>query len=329
MGRAKDARVKLGQNKKLRRQWLTWLRMVRYGVNNFTRNAWLTTAATAVMTITLLIVFSSATARNVLADTVQDLRERIDISVYLDEEATAENATVLEGKLRNIENVTDVRFISSEDARNIYIDQNDPSPEELNAIADLPDNPFPASLRIAVSDPNNLQMIEQLVNEDEDFQESLNDDPNRAPSFAGERREVIDNLSRWTNTIERVGLFASALFVAISMLIIFNTIRMAIFNRRDEIDMMKLIGADKGFIRGPFVVEGVMYGFVAAVIATTLGVLGMFAVQAPLENYGVNVAPTRDFVVMFIPVILLAMIIVGALLGIISSRLAVRRYLKV
>ena len=322
-----SAKDRLRQSKKLRRRYYTWLRMVRYGANNFTRNAWLTTAATAVMAITLLILFTTMTARTMLADTVQEFREKIGLSVYLVESTTEDQASELTNRLKQIDNVTNVRFISSDEAREIYIEQNDPSVEELQAISELPQNPFPASLSIAVSDPSDIDDIDNLVRNDETFQELVN--PDREPSYAGERRGVIDNLSNWTRNIELLGLFIGGLFVAISMLIIFNTIRMAIFSRRDEIDMMKLIGADRNFIRGPFVVEAVMYGFVAALLATVIGYSMLSGLQPRLEGYGVNVAPTKEFITLFMPLILLGMILVGALIGAISSRLAVRRYLKI
>jgi cell division transport system permease protein len=113
------------------------------------------------------------------------------------------------------------------------------------------------------------------------------------------------------------------------MLIIFNTIRMAIFNRKEEIQMMKLIGADKAFIRGPFVVEAVMYGFIAALIATTTGLFGLIALEPKIASYGIAIAGVKKDILMYAPLVLLAMISVGSLIGVISSRLAVRRYLKV
>lgn len=326
-GKPANLGLRIKQNKKLRRQYLTWMRMVRYGANNFTRNVWLTTAATAVMTITLLILFTTLSARAMLADTVQDFRERIGLSVYLVETMTESEAQVLQDKLSGIENVIDSRFVSADQARDLYIQENNPTTEELQAISELPTNPFPASISINVSNPDNIDEIDDLVRNDPDFQEALNYD--REPSYRGERRGVIDNIATWMRTIEMIGLVVGGLFVAISMLIIFNTIRMAIFSRRDEIDMMKLIGADRNFIRGPFVVEAVMYGFVAALLATSLGMFMLYGMQPRLEDWGVNVVNTQEFIARFAPLILIALILIGALIGVISSRLAVRRYLKV
>lgn len=328
--KSKDERAKLVQNKKLRRRWLTWLRMARYGANNFTRNAWLTTAATAVMTITLVIVLVTVVAQGILRNTVDDLRKKVDFSIYLKPDVTEEQIRQLTDKLRALPSVTSVTYTDIEEAKDIYIRENRPSAEALNAISELPANlnPFFPSFRVAVKDPNDTAALANIVSQDKDFKDALNADPRRKPSFAGERKKVIETITNWADLAQNGGIIASLLFVSISMLIIFNTIRMAIFNRRDEIEMMKLIGADRSFIRGPFVVEAVMYGFFAALIATALGYMVIISIRAPLQSYGIAVGPTEELLTTFAPLVLIAMILLGAFIGMISSRLAVRRYLK-
>lgn len=325
-----EERVKLAQNRKLRRRWLTWLRMSRYGANNFTRNAWLTTAATAVMTITLLIVLLTVVAQGVLRSTVDELRKKVDFSIYLKTDVTDSQARVLTNKLRALPTVASVSYTNVEQAKAAYIRENKPSTEQLQAISELPAdlNPFFPSIRVAVKDPDNTAELAKIVSEDAQFKEALNADPRRKPTFAGDRKKIIETISSWANLAQNGGIIASLIFVGISMLIIFNTIRMAIFNRRDEIDMMKLIGADRSFIRGPFVVEAVMYGFFAAIIATVLGYAILASARVPLASYGIAIGPTEEVLVTFAPLVLASMILLGAIIGTISSRLAVRRYLK-
>lgn len=321
--------TKLVSKQRFRRRYLTWLRLTRYGANNFTRNAWLTTAATAVMTITLLIIFMTFVARQALASTVDELRQKVDISVYLRSDVSNNEVKEVVDKFRKTKNVVSVRYIDIEQAKDTYIQQNKPSAEQLQAISELPVTPFFPSLRVIIEDPNDTSELAKLVANDSAVKKALNPDPKRAPSFSGEKKKVIETISRWTTFAERGGLLAAVIFVAISMLIIFNTIRMAIFNRKEEIQMMKLIGADKNFIRGPFVVEAVMYGFVAALIATTIGFMIIRAAEKPLSSYGIAIGATLENFTIFAPVVLIIMITIGALIGIISSRLAVRRYLKV
>lgn len=330
MAKSRDTtKSKLAGKQRLNRRYLTWLRMVRYGANNFTRNAWLTTAATAVMTITLLIIFMTFIARQTLSNTVDELRQKVDISVYLRNDVNDDEVKTVIKRFEGAENVVSVRYIDIDEAKKTYIDQNSPSAEQLQAISELPVTPFFPSLRVIVKDPNDTGSLANLVANDEVVKNALHPDPKRAPSFSGEKKRVIETISRWTSFAERGGLVAAAIFIAISMLIIFNTIRMAIFNRKEEIQMMKLIGADKSFIRGPFVVEAVMYGFIAALLATALGYMILFWAEKPLSSYGIAIGPTLSNFTLFAPLILVAMIIIGSIIGILSSRLAVRRYLKV
>jgi cell division transport system permease protein len=323
----KQSKAKLCDSKKFRRKYLTWMRMFRYGVNNFTRNAWLTTAATAVMTITLLIVFTTITARTMLNDTVTQLRENINLSIFLRSDIEDRDVSALTKKLEAVDNVKRVTFVSSEQGRKTYIKDN-LDPNDIEGLKTLAESEiaFPAKFDINVENPDELDGVESLIKDDKLFKENLFDG---AKQLDGDKRSAIKTISSWLETAEKAGLFATVIFVAISMLIVFNTIRMAIFNRRDEIEMMKLIGADKGFIRGPFVVEAVMYGFFAALIATTLGYVGLMTLQSRVAEYGISVDGVIDMLTVFAPLILIAMILLGALIGMISSRLAVRRYLKV
>lgn len=319
--------AELRRKKQLRRRYITFIRMCRYGVNNFSRNAWLTIAATAVMMITLLVIFSTLVARQVLLDTVDELKQKVDVSIYLKDDVSDKTVDKLTAKLEKLEQVNRVNFISTEQAKQKYIDENNPSQTQLDTLGELQKSPFPATLRVTPTDLNNMSDIEKLVNKDETFQEAL--DPAHEPSFAGERKESIANIGRSVYVAERAGLAASAVFISISILIIFNTIRMAIFNRKEEIEMMKLIGAEKSFIQGPFIVESIMYGFFAAILAFIFGLIGLVSLQPKLQAYGVAVDHTFDFVLTASPFIIIGLIFVGALIGVVSSFFAVSRHLKI
>lgn len=315
----------LALQKRKRRQWITFIRMIRYGINNFSRNAWLTIAATAVMTITLLIVFTTLAARNTLVTTVDDIRSKVDISIYLDKDTEQNAIDTITSDLEQLDTVRSVSYISPEEARQQFAEQNATNSETLDALNEAT-NRFPGTLRVNLVDINETEQLRNFVDSNETVKENL--DERREPSFAGERRTAIENIGRWVQFADRAGLVASIVFVVISSLIVFNTIRMAIFNRKEEIQMMKLIGADRSFIRGPFIVEAVVYGFIAALLATGLGLLGLYSLAEPLQQYMVAVEPTIDFVTMYLGIVLLGMILLGALIGVVSSLLATRRYLK-
>ncbi len=314
------------QSKRLRRRWITFLRMIRYGVNNFSRNAWLTVAATVVMTITLLIVFMAVAAQNILADTATDVGRHIDRSIYLKTGTTEQQAGQIISDLQHLSNVDSVTFISTEQGRANFVQQNKTDPGALSALTEAT-NKIPATVRISLKNVNDTSQLINFVNTNQHLKQYI--DTTRPPTFMGNRKSAIDTIAAWTLAAQRAGIAASVMFMAISMLIIFNTIRMAIFNRRDEIEMMKLIGADKGFIRGPFVIEAMVYGLIAAIIATAGGYALLLAAKPHVVNWGITIAPTITLVTTYIAFVLLAMMILGALVGMISSLLATRRYLKI
>lgn len=320
-----DAKA-FAQQKRKRRQWLTFVRMCRYGVNNFSRNAWLTIAATAVMTITLLIVFMTMSARQVLVDTVSQIKEKVDMSIYLQSDTTQEQADEVKAELMKLSSVRRVTYVSAAQAREDNANNNKDNIDVLNAIKEAT-NKLPSTLRINLNDINDTTQLDEFVKTNVVLKAHI--DPDRAPSFAGERRDAIQNIGRWVGFAEKVGLAASAVFVVISSLIVFNTIRMAIFNRKEEIQMMKLIGADRSFIRGPFVVEAIVYGFIAAIIATGAGIAILYSSSEKLLSYGVVVQPTIDFVTNYLAIVLLVMILIGGTIGVLSSLFATRKYLKI
>jgi len=320
-----DAKTFASQ-KRTRRQWLTFFRMCRYGVNNFSRNAWLSIAATAVMTITLLMIFVTFSAHNVLTDTVNQIRDKVDMSIYLQNDTSDADAMAIKAELLKLPSVKHVNYVSPTQARNDFAEQNKGSNAALDALNEAT-NKFPGTLNINVTDINNTSELDHFVKTDALVKKHL--DPNRPPSFAGSRRSAIKNIGRIVSFAQQVGVGASILFVAISSLIVFNTIRMAIFNRKEEIQMMKLIGADRNFIRGPFIVESIMYGFIAALIATGLGVLILYLSKDGLLSYGIQVKSAMAMVTSYLGFVILAMILLGAVIGVISSLLATRRYLKI
>lgn len=320
-----DAKA-FSQQKRKRRQWLTFVRMCRYGINNFSRNAWLTIAATAVMTITLLVVFTTLAARNVLLDTVGQISDKVDMSIYVKTDTSDADVKTIQQGLENLPNVRQVDYKSPADARADFAQNNKANSGALEALNEAT-NEFPGTFSIKLIDINNTSELQHFADTDPTLKNDI--DPKRAPSFAGTRRSAIVNIGRWIGFAQTAGLVASIIFMAISSLIIFNTIRMAIFNRKDEIQMMKLIGADRNFIRGPFIVEAVVYGFIAAVVATGLGLGLLYASHDTLLNYGISVEDTINFVTNYLALVVLAMIVLGGLIGTISSLLATRRYLKI
>ena len=159
--------------------------------------------------------------------------------------------------------------------------------------------------------------LEKYVKDDPQFKEWTDNSRERS-STTEARQKTVEKLSSIMNYASKAGVVAG---------IIFNTIRMTIFSRRGEISMMKAIGADSYFIRGPFLIEAELYGVIAAIIAMILGYLAMVNVLPSLSSY-MEITSTRSFVDAWWWAILLAMMVAGFLIGNISARLALHRYLK-
>lgn len=308
------------------RKFITLKRIGQYGFYAFRRNAWLSTAATVVMTVTLLVITTSFMMRMIFADTITVVEQRIDVSIYLADNVTEQQRQKLVGEIKKVPIVTDVEYISKDEAREDFAQANREELETLNALSEVQDNPFPASLRVSTSDPQQLNLITNIASRPEFAK--LQSAP---PSNAGERKQAIEQLADWSRTFELGGLIASIVFVVLSILIIFNTIRMAIFNRKGEIRMMRLIGADPSFIRGPFIVEAALYGIVASVLTFILIYLFLFTQGSLFESYEARQIQVLNAVELFkdLPYLVLpVMMLLGISIGVISSLLAMRRYLK-
>jgi len=323
-GHKSAAKVRLNRPKQTRRV-LTHSRVMRYGVRNFTRNAWLTVAATAVMVVTLLIIFATVILSQMLNTTVTKLRENIDISIYFDPKTDDDTLRNLAGKMRLVDNVKIVTTSNSQNEYNTFVNENKNDSNLIKTISDIDIN-FPAVMHVKVNDLNNLKPIRDVVETDPQFQKWIY--TRRPPTYAGDQQATINKIASWASLAQRGGLVAGAVFLVISILVIFNTIRMAIFSRREEIEMMKSVGADKYFIRGPFLIEAEMYGVLAAVIATVLGYVGFMWLAPGLSSYGVMINSVESMLVAWWWLVLLAMMAIGVAIGYISARLSARRYLK-
>lgn len=309
----------------MKRQLITFERIIKTGMINFVRNAWLAVAAIAVMVITLSIVLFLVIANSTFANTIAKITDRIDVSVYLKDDVTDEQRDELINKAKGLESVKSVDYVSKDQALERYKQQNKNNLDLLVAISQT-DNPLPASLQIKPTDPDNIEPIRQFLEQPDNKQLQA-----EQTSYSGQRKEAIDKIGSATTFIRRAGIAGVIVFSLISMLIIFNTIRMAIFNRRDELTIMRLLGASTWYIRGPFVVETVFYGLVSAIISVTLCSI-VFSVQSNAFNAStlglLDIQYASDYFAKYFWLILAIQLTIGILIGAVSSIIATRRYLK-
>ena len=306
----------------MRRSFITFLRILSTGAKSLLRNSWLSTAATAIMAVTLTIIVLTFIANMTFNGLIQSFTSKIDVSVYLSDSITPQQLTAFEQELRSSPNVQSVSYTSKAEALSSWEKANANDLSLQNALSQV-SNPLPASLQVTPKDPNELQSIANIVNQPANL--SLQ---SGVPSYSGVRKQAINRIVSISHFFKVVGIGASAIFAIISTLIIFNTIRMAIFNRRDEIEIMKLIGASKWFIRGPFIVEAALYGIIAGVL-TLIFTMGLLETQVPnISTYLPQISTTSQYFMTNRVWIILAVLGIGALIGILSSLLATQRYLK-
>lgn len=307
-----------------RRMIMLW-RIILGGVKNFFRNAWLSVAATAVMVVTLSIVLFSFIANATFSHTIEDIRSRIDVSVYLRDDITDEQRQSLSQQLSDLDNVRSVEYISKEQALQSFVEANSGNVELQLAITQA-DNKIPASLRLKLYNPDIIENLRTFL-ERPDIKELQSDET----SYSGDRKEAIDKIAKATSFIRQAGIAGVLIFAAISMLIIFNTIQMAIFNRRDELSIMKLLGASRGYIRGPFLVESTMIGVFAALISVALcrGIFSIASGTLDASTFGLlDIAYSGSYFADRFWLILGLQLAVGILIGAGSSFIATQRYLR-
>ncbi|HVS79212.1 MAG TPA: permease-like cell division protein FtsX [Candidatus Saccharimonadales bacterium] len=306
-------------------KYITFERIVKNGFVNFGRNVWLAIAAIAMMGITLTILLFAVIANSTFNHTIDDLTSHIDVVEYLKDSVTPAQRQAQISQLMQLPNVKSVQFTSKQQALQTYEQENANNSTLLAAISET-DNPLPASIEIKPVDPNKLQDIQDFL--DQPAQKNLQSDPT---SYSGDRKEAIDNITSATHFFQQAGIIGIIIFMIISMLIIFNTIRMAIFNRRDELVIMRLLGASPAYIRGPFVVETMLYGAVAAAISLVV-VWGLFRVASSTlqaSSLGLlDIGYSNHYFSSKWWEILTLQILVGILIGAASSLIATRRYLR-
>ncbi|HSX35535.1 MAG TPA: permease-like cell division protein FtsX [Patescibacteria group bacterium] len=309
------------------RKTVTFARIIKTGVVNFGRNAWLGIAAMAVMIITLTIVLFSVITNATFANTIQQITNKIDVSVYLQDSVTGSQAKDLVSDLQALPNVKGVRYLTKDQALHEYERQNAGNQALINGVKQVGSNPIPATILIMPKDLNKIQDIKDFLSTKAVAKMQTAD----SPSYNGNRKKAIDNIAHATSLLQRAGVAAVVVFTFISVLIIFNTIQMAIFNRRDELTIMRLLGASTGYIRGPFVVESVMYGIISAVISAllinSLFVASSQALQA--SSLGLlDIGYAHAYFDSHFWMLLTVQLVLGILIGAASSYVATKRYLK-
>jgi cell division transport system permease protein len=295
-------------------------RIIKHGLQNFWRHRLI--SATALFVILLaLMVFEGLIIFNKITDQAfNTIQDKIDISVYFKTTTSEDNILSIQSQLQNLSEVKSVQYISQTQALSIFESQHQGDQTIPQAIEQLGENPLEASLNIKASDPSKYPEIASYLEN---------------PLLSGlvdkvsykQNQVVIDQLAKIVNIGREAGLVLTVIFAALAILVAFNTILLAIYSNREEIEVMRLVGASNSFIRGPFVVEGIIYGTIAAVLSTAIGALLVYFVS-PYVAVFIRGMDLMGYFTSNVFQIFGYELLFGIAIGVISGMVAIRRYLK-
>jgi len=301
----------------------SFLRIIRFALQGTFRNFWLSFVTTSVFILTLLTI-NSLIVLNVLADgAIGSLEDRVSIDVYFTSNTSDDMLKSARGYLLGLPQVKTVDTIPEDEALAAFRETHQDDPLVLAALDEVGSNPFGDALRIKANDSDDFPFIVEALNSPE-YSPYIKD------SNFSDSTAAIETLSLYTERVRLVGLFLAAFFAFISILIVLNTIRVAIYVHREEIGVMKLVGATDGFIRGPFVIETIFFAFGATVFMAGATYIGLVAVEPRLARFFVGIdVGLVDYFTSNGLAIFGGQFLALSVLGVLTTWLAMRRYLRI
>ncbi|MBI5004536.1 ABC transporter permease [Candidatus Kaiserbacteria bacterium] len=305
--------------------WLTTKRVARYGLIGFIRNGFISLSAILIMTITLFVIVALMISSAALKSVLNDLTQKVDVTVYFTTTVMQDQVDQLQKSVQALPEVATVTYVSREDALAQFQERHKNDQLTMQALQGLGENPLGASLEIRAKETSQYESIAQYL----DAQQASGAGSGTVidkVNFA-QNKTAIDRLTNIIETSRSLGIAIALILGIASILIVFNTIRLAIYTSREEIGVMNLVGANPWYVRGPFMVTGVLYGIVSALL--------VLIVMYPLSVW---IGPTSErFFGTFnvfsyysgsFPFLFLVTFVSGIALGALSSYLAVSRYLN-
>jgi len=310
----------------MKRRIITLFRIIHTGTVNFIRNVSLAIAAIAVMVVTLTIVLFSLITNATFSNTIGQITSKIDVSVFLKDSVTDAQAQTFATNIRKQPNVSKVIYLNKQQALQTYINENQGNQDLITAASET-GNPIPATIEVFPSNLNDINTIKNYLVEPGNDALQISG----SPSYNGNKKVAIDNITHATDVLRKIGIITIAVFAVICALIIFNTIQMAIFNRREEITIMRLLGASTGYIRGPFIVESIIYGVLSGIVSVLIINSAFLAASGALQASSLGLLDinyANQFFDSHFWELLTLQVAIGIIIGTVSSVIATRRYLK-
>ncbi len=296
-------------------------RVLREGWQNFYRDKWLTLATVIIITLSLYLIGVAIFLGFGVLHVIDSVENRINISMYFD--FTVDENKILEIKKeleeKSIKQIQSITYISREKALEDFMKQEGDSKEIKDALDMIGENPLPASLVIVANDTSDYDGIDKYLHQEYDeYIMNTNLEKNKG---------VISELQKFIVFVRNGGILLGMLFAIIAILVTLNTVRMSLYAHRKEFEVMRLVGASNLYIKIPTLVEGILYGFASALLASMFLIGTIFAIN-PFAKQIIENVNIVDFYGKNITQVILVMIIFGITLGFISSFLAIQRYLE-
>jgi len=304
--------------------WIKAKRILKAGFINFWRNGWVSLATVLIMVITLFTIGSLIFSRAILGSMVAQIQDKVDISVYFKTDSQKQDILALKDEISKLGEVKNVEYVSAEQALENFKERHKENAMITQSLEELNANPLGATLNIKTKEPSQYEAVAKFLNaESQAPTGSIIDKINYL-----QNKKIIDRLTKIIDSAKNLGSILSIILVIISIIVTFNTIRLAIYISREEIGVMRLVGASSRFVSGPFIVEGIMYGVISSIITMVLFYPLTTWLGPMTENFFSGVNLFKYYISNFGQIFLL-LLFIGATLGALSSFIAVRRYLKV
>lgn len=295
------------------------------GFFSFMRNGFVSLSSVFVMIVTLAVIGSIIFGSAILNTTLEELKNKVDLNVYFVTNASEEDILSLKKTLETLPEVERTTYVSREEALESFKNRHENDQFTLQALEELNDNPLGASLNVKTKEPSQYSGIAEFLKGKNIVGKDGVPIVDKVNYF--QNKTAIDKLTQIVQSAEKLGFLVTILFIIISVLITFNTIRLVIYISRDEISVMRLVGAGTLYVRGPFVIAGVLYGAAAGIFTLALFYPLTFWLGRYTANFfiGINIFDyyTANFGQLF-----LVIIGSGIVIGAVSSYLAVHKYLK-
>lgn len=306
--------------------WTNTKRIIKSGFENFWRNSFISFATVLILTVTLFTIGSVIFVIRGLNASMAEIRDKVDINVYLLTSASEADALSLKKSVEALPEVSRVEYISREIALENFKKRHENDELIFQALSELGSNPLGAVLNIKAGDPSQYEGIANFLKSDNAISKDKSVIIDKINYY--DNKTVVERLTKVIRAVEKFGLAVTIILILISLIIAFNTIRLIIYTAREEISVMRLVGASNKYIRGPFVVSGILYGLTAGFLTMVIFYPLTFWLREESADFFSGVNFYAYYISHFGE---LAAIIVGSgiLLGAVSSFFAVKRYLKI